>query len=304
MKFNLNLILLVISLSATVSAQEPEFAIARVNYEFSHIRDTTQRDKPYKESMRLIIGKNASLYTSEDNIIQQERMTELIKQQTAANGGTLSNIVMKKGLLRPVSLTDFYFFANEKKMVTIENMRERFRIDEDAAPIQWKITKDTTSFSGIHCQKATARFKGRNWIAWFSPDLPFASGPWKLNSLPGLIIEAYDEHKDVQFTFSGFTKVSDTMTVKKNEILTLGTATLSVERNTHAGKEIKIPNNTVKATRAEVDKLKNALAENPAAALNSLSGGTTTLKRISAPSAPVAPVKSKFNNPIELPEKK
>ena len=297
-----HLILLAFSIytASALYAQQPETAIARINYTFTHIRDTTQRDRPYKENMVLIVGKNASLYTSEDKINQMERMAEFIKQQTLANGGTLSNIVMQKGLMRSVSLTDFYFFADERKLITIENMRERFRIDEDAPLIEWKITKDTATFSGIHCQKAFAHFKGRNWIAWFAPDLPFASGPWKLNSLPGLIIEANDERNEVQFRFAGLAKVSDTLVVKKNEVLVIGTANIPMERETYAGKEIKIPTNTVKATRAEVDRLKNALAENPAAALSGLSGGTTTMKRISGPSTTAQPIKISFNNPIEL----
>lgn len=295
-------ILLNLSTTALSYAQQSELAIARINYAFSHVRDTNQRDRPYKENMRLIIGKNASLYISEDRINQIERTTEFIKQQTIANGGTLSNVVMQKGMLRAVSLTDLYFFANERKMVTIENMREKFRIDEEASPIQWKITKDTTSFSGISCQKATANFKGRKWVAWFAPSLPFVSGPWKLNGLPGLIIEAYDERKDIQFIFSGFTKVSDTMTVKKNEVLVIGTASISTDRDPYTGKEIKIPTNTVKTTRDELNRLKGALADNPAAGLNSFSGGTTTLKRVSGPSAPQSAIKSRFNNPIELPE--
>jgi GLPGLI family protein len=300
------LIILVFSLYATSSlyAQQSEPAIARINYAFTHIRDTTQRDRPYKENMVLIAGKNASLYTSEDRINQMERMAEFIKQQAAANGGTLSHIVMQKGLIKTVSLTDFYFFAGERKLITVENMRERFKIEEDAPVIEWKITKDTATFSGIHCQKAFAHFKGRNWIAWFAPDLPFVSGPWKLNGLPGLIIEANDERNEVQFRFAGLTKVSDTIKVKKNEMITIGTANIPMERETYAGKEIKIPTNTVKATRAEVDRLKNALAENPAAALSGLSGGSTTLKRISGPSTATTPVKIGNNNPIELVEKK
>jgi GLPGLI family protein len=300
------LIIILFSLytASPLYAQQTDPAIARISYTFTHIRDTTQRDRPYKENMVLIAGKNASLYTSEDRINQMERMAEFIKQQAAANGGVLSNIVMQKGLIRSVSLTDFYFFAGERKLITIENMRERFKIEEDAPAIEWKISKDTATFSGIHCQKATAHFKGRNWIAWFAPDLPFTSGPWKLNGLPGLIVEANDARNEVQFKFAGLTKVSDTIKVKKNEMITIGTANISMERETYAGKEIKLPTNTVKATRAEVDRLKNALAENPAAALNSLSGGTTTMKRISGPSTATPTVKIGNNNPIELVDKK
>lgn len=284
-------------------AQKPDLTIARVSYAFSHIKDTTDRNRQYKENMVLIIGKNASLFLSEDRINQNERMADFIKKQIQENGGTLTNVVMQKGLIRTVSLTDLYFFATERKLITIENKATKFRIDEDAPAIPWKISKDTASFSGIHCKKATAYFKGRNWIAWFAPDLPFSSGPWKLNSLPGLIIEAYDEQKDIQFNFTGIEKVGNTNIARKNEVILIGNGSAFLDRETYTGKEIKIPTNTVQTTHAEMNRLKDALADNPVAGLNSFSGGSTTIKRISGPSTRKPPIKSTYNNPIELPEK-
>ena len=65
------------------------------------------------------------------------------------------------------------------------------------------MTKDTASFSGISCQKAAANFENKNWIAWFTPSLPFSSGLNKLNGLPGLIIETYDEDKEITYRFGG-----------------------------------------------------------------------------------------------------
>jgi GLPGLI family protein len=303
MKFNINLILVVTWLSPNAFAQQADIAIVKVGYAFSHVKDTTNRNQPYKENMVLIAGKNASLFTSEDKINQLERMAEFIKKQTEENGGTLTNVVMQKGLIRTVSLTDLYFFSNEKKLVTIENKSAKFRVDEDAPIISWKITKDTANFSGIHCKKATSYFRGRNWIAWFAPDLPFSSGPWKLNSLPGLIIEAYDDRKDIQFSFTGLQQAEKTTVAKKNETIQIGGGTAYWDRETYAGSEIKIPANTVQTTRIELDRLNKAMSENAAAMLNTASGGTTTVKRISGPSTPTI-VKSKFNNPIELPEKK
>ena len=50
---------------------------------------------------------------------------------------------------------------------------ETYMVSDSTRKINWKITKDTASFSGVKCQKATAYFKGRNWIAWYAPELPF-----------------------------------------------------------------------------------------------------------------------------------
>lgn len=280
-------------------AQKTDVPILKAHYLLSHVRDTSERDKPYTENMVLIMGKNASLFTSADKIEQTERMTNFIKQQTKESGGVLTNVVMQKGLLRPVTLTDYYFYAQERKLVIIENIRNRYRIDEDVAPINWKISEDTASISGFKCQKATAYFKGRNWIAWFAESLPFATGPWQLNSLPGLIIEAYDERKEVQFIFNGLENI-DTKTNPVEETLKIGTATIVTERGTYLGKEIKIPTNTIQTTKLELNKLRQAIADNPTAGMTG-QGGDITSRRISTAGTPTVN-KKKNINPIELPE--
>lgn len=72
----------------------------------------------------------------------------------------------------------------------------------ETIPVQdWEIREDTVTIVGYLCQKATCRFRGRNYITWFSSDIPINNGPWKFGGLPGLILKVYDTDQEYQFEF-------------------------------------------------------------------------------------------------------
>lgn len=59
-------------------------------------------------------------------------------------------------------------------------------------PMEWKMESEEKTVGGIPCKRATVRFKGRDYVAWYAPSIPISNGPWKLGGLPGLILEAGD----------------------------------------------------------------------------------------------------------------
>lgn len=180
-------------------AQTSERAVAKAKYSYVHVRDTNNRSNPYQEEMILLIGKNSSRYTSYVKMKQQVEFYQHVNEQIKNNGGTLNGAHIKsnrKGMTVP---EDYYFFHAENQLIRSEHLVNTYFITEAIPQIDWKITTDTATLSGVKCQKATALFRGRTWIAWFAPDMPFQSGPWKLHGLPGLILEAYDSKKEVQF---------------------------------------------------------------------------------------------------------
>ncbi len=65
--------------------------------------------------------------------------------------------------------------------------------------IDWTIRDSTRTIGAYPCQMATARFRGRDWTAWFTRAIPVPLGPWKLMGLPGLVIEAHDASGEVAF---------------------------------------------------------------------------------------------------------
>ena len=74
---------------------------------------------------------------------------------------------------------------------------------EEIPQLSWEIKEDTLSILGYLCQKATCRFAGRDYEAWFSPDIPLSNGPHKFGGLPGLILKLADSQGKIRFTLTG-----------------------------------------------------------------------------------------------------
>ncbi|UTX48670.1 GLPGLI family protein [Chryseobacterium sp. MA9] len=83
-------------------------------------------------------------------------------------------------------------FENEN-FINIKNGYYSFKTTDK---INWTISNETRKVENYTVQKATTRFGGRNWTAWFCKDIPFNEGPFKFRGLPGLIFELSDTKKN------------------------------------------------------------------------------------------------------------
>lgn len=302
-----------------VKAQGPEMAKAIVHYKFSHLRDTTQKDKPYTENMVLFLGPSSSAYKSYDRKLQDAMMKKQIEQQLAEQKGS-GNVNIKVSGSRPTTRVEYYQFAAKGQLVRKENLITPYLIEEPMPAISWKISADTATFGTLLCQKATGHFKGRDYTAWFCPDLPFHAGPWKLNGLPGLIVEAYDTNKEVVFKFDGMEQVvaSDKPAVaaepapgQGGTIIRFGGPDDNTDPNL-----IALPANAVNTTEKEFDRLQAAMRKDPQAFMAAMGGGNAAMRPGGqGPGAGGGDRQIRsvvvnggtpdvINNPIELPEKK
>jgi len=299
-------------LTFTLKAQNPDVAQAIVHYKFSHLQDSTKRDSLYTENMTLIIGKNASAYKSLDRQRRDENIKQQIQEQMAnavANGGAIN---LKSTGKAVGSTTEFYQFSAEKKLVRKEKLMVNSYLISEALPIiNWQISSDTATFSGLQCQKATAHFKGRDYIAWFCPDLPYHTGPWKLNGLPGLIIEAADKKNEVIFKFAGLERAA-AIVKKAPEAMASGGTVIKImgaEESPQDPGIISLPANGIAATEGELSRLKEAVKKDPnayiqsAMAASGISGTVSNIKNTTIRNA-MGKAAAVVNNPIELPEKK
>ena len=68
----------------------------------------------------------------------------------------------------------------------------RYLSKEPLAKVDWTLTEDTLTISGLPCHRATGKLYGKQWTAWYTEEMPSSAGPWKLRGLPGLIVKAED----------------------------------------------------------------------------------------------------------------
>ena len=71
---------------------------------------------------------------------------------------------------------------------------------------QWTMAEGDSTILGYTCHKATTRFRGRDYIAWYTEEIPFPYGPFKFGGLPGLITCIYDTKREHIYTLVGFEK--------------------------------------------------------------------------------------------------
>ncbi|PQJ79475.1 GLPGLI family protein [Polaribacter porphyrae] len=99
-----------------------------------------------------------------------------------------------------VVLTDFKRDSIYSQVSLFKNGKQTtYIVCEKAKKIKWEITQEFKMISGFKAQKATCLFRGRNYSAWFTKKIPIKYGPWKLNGLPGLILNVSDDKNEVAF---------------------------------------------------------------------------------------------------------
>ncbi len=108
----------------------------------------------------------------------------------------------KASELRQVYHFDTSIFQNYPKgKITVNGIitPNYYTYTEDRNISEWELHPDTLTICDNLCYKATTKYGGREWIAWYSPSIATTYGPWKFSNLPGLILMAEDSEKIHQF---------------------------------------------------------------------------------------------------------
>ena len=160
----------------------------------------------------LVFNKEQSYYvTAKDSLENDMSKSETKNFENGDDGGGIISLGAK------VSLQGDQVAYHIKKNTMWSNVLcvSQIYTKEVAPDINWKISKETKKIGKLLCKKATAAFRGRNYTAWFTTEIPLPYGPWKLHGLPGLILEAYDTDKNLFWYFESVEYPSKTKETPK-----------------------------------------------------------------------------------------
>ncbi|GAB0155562.1 hypothetical protein CHRYSEOSP005_08230 [Chryseobacterium sp. Alg-005] len=164
-------------------ATNAESQIHRFIYDVAYKKDSTQNNTT-KENYHLDIGAKETQYYTRDFFIADSLINNRLPFPKGGKLNTSNIIVHTTG-------TD-----NFEEYDIMESTVLKLQTKDSQ---KWSLSEEKKVIKGIHLQKATTNWGGRNWIAWFTTDILFQEGPYKFHGLPGLIVELYDDKNNYRF---------------------------------------------------------------------------------------------------------
>lgn len=184
-------------------------------------------------STKLVFSNSIGLYTTK--LVKSESLVDIKKNSTDIDESD-ENINMKINIYNNIP-NDYGMLIDLNKNIIIDHkyfplnikgsLLDTIFVKDNARMIKWEILNEFKKINIYNCQKAIGDFRGREYIVWFTSDIPISLGPWKLNGLPGLILEAVDSQNMFQFyaekisLFTGEKHIDTSIFLNKNYITPL-----------------------------------------------------------------------------------
>jgi GLPGLI family protein len=175
-----------------------------VIYKLTYKLDSTNLDESKSEYMLLFTGDDLSKFSS--------------------RAITLANPIVRNGNTAHTSreaVTDFQYVIlknrlENKLFFTRTISRDQFYYTQEMNQFEWEILPEKKKIKDFEVQKAKTSFAGRDYIAWFTSEIPIPDGPYKFSGLPGLILELEDTQQHYVFEFFGLEKLRPKLKYKIN----------------------------------------------------------------------------------------
>lgn len=175
-----------------------------ITYEVDKVPDTTKPNDKLTDVQKLLIGKGISK-TYSYLLFQNDSICTILENQDvnfpAPPSGAGTDEIYRNLLTGNIKV---------KKRVD-ETM---FCYEENKPELNWTILNNRKMIANYSCQNATVIFRGRNYEAWFTTEIPISVGPYKFGGLPGLILEIQDTNQNYTFRCVGLKKLKSLQPIK------------------------------------------------------------------------------------------
>lgn len=176
-------------------AEVRDSTILTVRYHMEY-RSDPDSDRKSHNAMILQVGKNRSKYYS---LVREDRDVDAARIAASHNSKEGSNPVWqpKRDPAGSSNMNGEIWIDFTRRILTeryhsLRRYNESVEYEEPVPAFEWTLHPDTMTRCNHLCMKASTRFRGREWIVWYAPEIPVSAGPWKFGGLPGLILHAED----------------------------------------------------------------------------------------------------------------
>ncbi len=142
----------------------------------------------FANPFKMYFDQNTTYYTKVGTV--REVSDKSKKVSVGLNDNVVTKNIMKSNLPQP------FYYTNTKNQELISRqkiVRAMYLVEDILEPISWKLQQKHKKIANYNCQKAIAKYRGREYTVWFTTEIPVSHGPWKLRGLPGLILEVTEE---------------------------------------------------------------------------------------------------------------
>jgi GLPGLI family protein len=204
-------LLLFVSFALNTFAQEIQLVDTTkwlCTYNYDLIQDSTNSYSKRNVQMYLQIGSHVSKFQCLTSYIGDSVMyhNQGVDLETEAKlfAKSVSSAVPNIMALYNI----FKNFPGRGLMIFTDYADHKFYKVEQPLQMNWKLdTQKDTVILGYTCQRAFLSYCGRDYIAWYTPQIPVADGPYKFNGLPGLILKVGDTKNQHCFTLTSIKKL-------------------------------------------------------------------------------------------------
>lgn len=195
-------------------------AQVRCIYELSFVADSNHPQSKQTDILHLLIGQKFTQFFSYLFFSADSSFNTDIKAGKITPNQLINDRQLQKKYTPSRSAAKYSLFINRLNneiFVTDRIAANKYVYQENDKDMNWEIQNDTNTINGFICQKAISNFKGREYIAWFTSEIPISEGPYKFRGLPGLILKIYDKKENYIFTCLAIEKLSSKVVIRLDE---------------------------------------------------------------------------------------
>lgn len=174
-------------------------------YSYEYQRDSTSKDSRRQATMYLLIGNNKSQFEHSSNFVFDSIFVN-------NNSKNRINLIINQISGDPMPFfAQYAIFKNKigKQVETYERISGNYYRITEELDFKWQaLNKKDTLIAGYRCKEAQTFFRGRQYRAWYTLEIPINDGPYKFKGLPGLIIKLEDRKKEHSFELEYFEKIN------------------------------------------------------------------------------------------------